>query len=95
LISFQTGVLGYALAYLHSDVERDVWLYLGFDDQLQLRLNDDILFRGVHGNGFEEKRVKGHLKKGRNRVLVKLSNHDNSTWRLWAFSFRTAALSGF
>lgn len=94
LISFQTGVLGYALAYLSSDVERDVWLYLGFDDQLQLRLNDDILFRGVHGNGFEEERVKGHLKKGRNRVLVKLSNHDNSTWRLWAFSFRTAALSG-
>jgi hypothetical protein len=90
LISLQKGVLGYALAYLDSEAERDVWLYLGFDDELQLRLNDAVLFRGLHGNGFAEERVRIHLKRGSNRVLVKLSNDDNSTWRLWAFSFRTA-----
>ena len=28
------------------------------------------------------------LKKGKNRILVKLSNYGNTTWKLWAFSFR-------
>jgi len=90
LISLQTGVLGYALSYLDSDVERDVWFYVGFDDELELRVNEDVVFHGMHGSGFEETRVKGHLRKGQNRVLVKLSNYDNTTWRLWSFSFRVA-----
>ncbi|MGW8180645.1 MAG: DUF2961 domain-containing protein, partial [bacterium] len=88
LISLQTGVLGYALSYLDSDAEVDVWFYVGFDDELELRVNEDVAFHEVHGNGFEEKRVKGHLKKGENRILVKLSNYDNTNWRLWSFSFR-------
>jgi hypothetical protein len=88
LISFQTGVVGYALTYLQSDVERDVWLHLGFDDELELRVNDNVVLHGVHGAGFEEKRVRAHLSAGRNRLLVKLSNYDNTTWRLWSFSFR-------
>ena len=92
LISLQTGVLGYALAYVNADIERDVWICVGFDDELLLRLNGDILLRGVHGNGFVQEGVRGHLKKGPNRVLIKLSNYDNSTWRLWAFSFSIADL---
>lgn len=90
LISFQTGVLGYALAYLESDGERTVDFLVGFDDELELRVNKDVMLHRVHANGFEESRVRGHLRKGENRILVKLSNYDNSTWRLWTFSFRVA-----
>lgn len=95
LISFQTGVVGYALAYLQSDVERDVWLHVGFDDELELRVNDNVVLHGVHGAGFEEERVRAHLSAGRNRLLVKLSNYDNTTWRLWSFSFRLETASAF
>jgi hypothetical protein len=88
LISYQTGVVGYALTYLKSDAQRDAWLCVGFDDELELRVNGDVVLRGVHGAGFEEDRVQVRLSPGLNRVLVKLSNYDNTTWRLWAFSFR-------
>jgi hypothetical protein len=88
LISYQTGVVGYALTYLKSDARRDAWLCVGFDDELELRVNADVVFHGVHGAGFGEERAQVHLNPGLNRVLVKLSNYDNTTWRLWAFSFR-------
>ena len=88
LISYQTGVVGYALTYLQSDAQRDAWLCVGFDDELELRVNDDLVLHGVHGAGFEEDCVQARLSRGLNRVLVKLSNYDNTTWRLWAFSFR-------
>jgi hypothetical protein len=88
LISYQTGVVGYALTYLQSDAQRDAWVYVGFDDELELRLNDDVVLHRVHVDGFGEERAQVHWNPGLNRVLVKLSNYDNTTWRLWAFSFR-------
>jgi hypothetical protein len=88
LISFQTGVVGYALAYLQSDTERDACLHVGFDDELELRVNEDVVLHATHETGFEEEQVRVRLHPGRNRILVKLSNYDNTNWRMWSLSFR-------
>ena len=87
-IRLQTGVVGYALRYVECDREQEVVVHLGFDDKVAVRVNDQEVFRGEHQEGFREAQFKAQLKRGRNRLLVKLSNEANTTWRVWAFSFR-------
>jgi len=87
-IRLQTGVVGYALRYVECDREQEVVVHLGFDDEAAVRVNDREVFRGEHREGFREAQFKAQLKRGSNRLLVKLSNQANTTWRLWAFSFR-------
>jgi len=86
-IKMQTGVVGYALRYVTSSRARDVRITVGFDDEMAVRVNGREVFHGRHENGFKEAAFAAHLVKGRNRILVKLSNEPNATWRLWAFSF--------
>lgn len=87
-IRLQTGVVGYALRYIDSDAEGDVRIHIGFDDMVAVRVNDREFFRGNHPFGFKETTFQARLATGRNRILVKLSNQPNTTWRLWVFSFR-------
>lgn len=87
-IRLQTGVLGYALTYVESEIEKDVIMHVGFDDDISIRLNSDVVYTGSHIKGFQEAYFQAHLNAGRNRLLVKLSNEDNETWRFWGFSFR-------
>lgn len=87
-IRLQTGVLGYALTYVESEIEKDVVIHVGFDDEISIRLNSDFVYAGSHAKGFKEVAIQAHLNAGRNRILVKLSNEDNETWRFWGFSFR-------
>ena len=87
-IRLQSGVLGYALTYVESAEEKEVLAHIGFDDDIVVRVNNDIAFKGSHKDEFKEDSFKVKLKKGKNRVLVKLSNYGNTTWKLWAFSFR-------
>ncbi|MHB0856412.1 MAG: glycoside hydrolase family 172 protein [Anaerolineae bacterium] len=87
-IRLQSGVVGYALRYIDLQAEQDVRVHVGFDDEVRVRVNDEIVFTGNHPCGFAEEGFTAHLRQGRNRILVKLSNYDNTTWKLWAFSFR-------
>ena len=87
-ISLQTGVAGYALRYVECSEDRDAVIVIGYDDEAVVRINGNQIFRARHDNGFSEETFRTYLKKGNNRILVKLSNYDNTSWRLWAFSFR-------
>jgi len=87
-IRLQAGVVGYALTHIYSPRKREALIHLGFDDETSVRVNGEAAFHGVHAHGFEAARFTARLRKGRNRVLVKLSNELNTTWKLWAFSFR-------
>jgi len=87
-IRLQTGVVGYAVACVKSDAEREARMFVGFDDEIFVRVNDKEAFHGGNAEGFEERAFTARLRKGANRILVKLSNYPNTTWRLWAFSFR-------
>lgn len=84
-ISLPTGCYGYALGYVRAPANMTVTVRVAFDDRLRLRINDDIVMDHVHGNGFETVMVPVELLRGWNRILVKLSNEDNTTWRAWVF----------
>jgi hypothetical protein len=93
-IRLEAGVVGYAVRYVDSVDEQEVTIHVGFDDEMLVRVNDEMVFRANHPQGFEARAFRAHLRRGRNRILVKLSNFDNTTWRLWAFAFRIEAEGG-
>ena len=81
-------MLGYALACLESEEDRDVTINVGFDDEISIRINSDVVHTGSQQHGFQEATFPVRLHAGKNRVLVKLSNEDNQNWRFWGFSLR-------
>lgn len=80
--------IGYALTYLESKEDGDVTMHVGFDDEISIRINGDVVYTGSHQRGFQEASFPARLRAGKNRILVKLSNEDNQNWRFWGFSFR-------
>ena len=87
-ICLQASVGGYALRYVESESDKDVLIHVAFDDEMAVRINEQEVFHTNHAHGFAQATFKAHFRRGRNRILVKLSNYDNTTWKLWAFSFR-------
>ena len=87
-ICLQTEVVGCALRYVESDADRDASFVFSFDDEAAVRVNGAEVFRGEHAAGFRSARFTARLRRGRNRVLVKLSNRDNETWRFRGFWLR-------
>ena len=85
-IKLQTRVVGYAVRYIISPKDEDVQITAGFDDEMVVRVNGREAFHGRHDNGFESETFTAHFVKGPNRILVKLSNYANTTWRTWAFT---------
>jgi hypothetical protein len=69
-----------------SPEERKVTLCLGFDDWMKIWLNGQPIAVLQHNNGFKLSEVPVTLKKGDNRLVVRLSNFNNIEWRCWAFS---------
>ena len=47
-IALQSGVLGYAITYEECQDDKSVTVYLGFDDEIVVRLNDKIAYKGHH-----------------------------------------------
>jgi hypothetical protein len=91
-IRLLTGVVGYAVAYVESEQIQDVRLHVGFDDEIRVRVNSDVVLSRSHDRGFELATCVAHLVPGTNRIFVKLSNHDNHTWRYWGFCLRWESL---
>jgi hypothetical protein len=87
-VALRGNAVGYALRYVEWAKDEEVTIHFGFDDQAVVRVNDQVVFEGKHENGFEKASFKAKLKKGRNRLLVKLSNFENTTWLYWGFSLR-------
>jgi hypothetical protein len=85
-IKLQTGCYAFALGYVHLDMDMDVLVRAGFDDRMRLLVNNSIVMDKVHDNGFENEYIPVKLKEGKNSILVKLSNTDNTNFRSWTFN---------
>jgi hypothetical protein len=85
LMSPSENVAAYALAWLVSSDERDAVLAAGSDDALVVWLNDERVHEKLVGRGYtaREDRVPIHLKKGRNKLMLKVTQGDGG-WNFCA-----------
>jgi hypothetical protein len=65
-----------------------VQLRLAWDDRMVLRVNDGKPIDLGHRNNFGQREIEVPLKKGKNVVVVTLSNTRNFNHGGWAFAFR-------
>jgi len=84
--------VGYALTYIYSPEEQKALFKVGADEALKIWLNDQIImekevYRGVT---IDQEFVLTYLKKGWNKVLVKVCEKEGS----WGFYFRITDLEG-
>jgi len=76
----------YAKTVITSERARKAVLRLGFDDWMKIWLNGRPVSTLRHDDGVRAADVPVALKKGENRLVIRLSNFDNTEWRCWAFS---------
>jgi len=87
------GAIAYAVSTFVSDRERDVDLRLGCINANKVWLNGKLLTANqVYHAGMEVDQylAPGHLKKGRNQILVKIcQNEQQESWaQRWQFQLR-------
>ena len=85
-------VIVYGLAYVQSPDDRGTHLLLGSDDGVRLWINDELVhsnaaYRGAYP---DQDRVYVRLKKGWNKVLIKILQGAGG----WGFYFRAADPNG-
>ena len=75
LFGQRTNAAAYALVWIDSDQVRDAVLAIGSDDGLVVWLNDKEVHRSLVTRGYSSKqdRVPIHLEKGRNKLLLKVT----------------------
>lgn len=94
------GTVAYALAAVHSDVERPVEVRAASNNAIRIALNGkEIFFREEyhHGMQMDQHVGRGVLKKGRNEILLKVcQNEQTEEWaQNWSFQLRICdALGG-
>jgi hypothetical protein len=76
----------YAGTVIASERARKAILRLGFDDWMKIWLNGKPVATLRHDDGVRTADVPVSLEKGENRLVIRLSNFDNTEWRCWAFS---------
>ena len=85
-------VITYAYTEIDSREERSVVFKMGSDDGIACFLNGDR----IHLNNVkrslkvDEDSVKANLARGKNKILLKISNREND----WAFVFRILDAEG-
>jgi hypothetical protein len=89
----QKGVVGFAYAVVTSATERPIELRAASNDAVRIYLNGkEVYFREEYHHGMElDQHVgKGTLRVGRNEILVKVcQNEQSDDWaRLWSFQLR-------
>jgi hypothetical protein len=67
---------------------------ISYDDRLVLRVNDQKPIDLGHRNNFGSRELDVSLKKGKNEVVVTLSNTRNFNHGGWAFSFLATTPEG-
>jgi hypothetical protein len=93
LIGELKGVVGYAYATVESPAARPIEVRCGSNNAVRFALNGkEIFFREEYHHGMEmDQHVgKGMLKAGKNEILVKVcQNEQTDTWaNLWSFQLR-------
>jgi hypothetical protein len=92
-------VTGYAVTTIDSPAERDAELRLGCKNGWKVWLNGELLFgRDEYHRGaqMDQYKMKCHLKKGANTVLVKCcQNEQTEKWTVeWEFQLRVCDSAG-
>jgi hypothetical protein len=93
------GAIAYAFSEFHSPAERDVELRLGSMNGNKVWLNGELLTANhvYHANSFVDQYVgRSRLKKGRNEILVKIAqNEQTEDWaQAWQFQLRACDTIG-
>ncbi len=93
------GAVVYAYAAIASEGERPVELRAGSNNAVRMWLNGkEVYFREEYHHGFDmDQHVgKGMLKKGRNEILIKVcQNEQTESWaQLWSFQLRVCDALG-
>jgi hypothetical protein len=92
-------VTGYATTTFESATERDAELRLGCKNAWKVWLNGELLFgrdEYHRGQQMDQYKLKCHLKKGRNTVLVKCcQDEQKEEWTVeWEFQLRVCDRAG-
>jgi hypothetical protein len=84
-------VVGYAVCWVHSEVERAVHLSIGSDDGVCVWINREKVHehRVKRAASAGQDTARARLKAGWNEVLAKVDNEGSSEWDLY-LEFRTA-----
>lgn len=88
----ELGGMGHAFLarrFLESDRDQTVRCLFAHDDPIEVLLNGERVYEGAqHFNGFESKWISLPLRKGRNEVVVRLTNYFNRNFNWTGFLFR-------
>jgi putative membrane-bound dehydrogenase-like protein len=78
LIEHTDQCVAYCFTAVESPQDQEVELAIGSDDGVKVWVNGDLVHRSHQHRAAEpdQERVRAHLRKGRNEVLVKLENGD-------------------
>lgn len=92
-------VVGYAWTEFKSDSEREVELRLGCKNAWKVWVNGEMLFsRNEYHRGMQmdQYRLKAKLKPGKNEILLKLcQNEQTESWTVeWQFQLRVCDATG-
>jgi hypothetical protein len=93
------GAVAYAYAVVESETERTVEVRVGSDTAVKIFLNGQELFgyeEYHHGTRVDQYTAKGQLKKGRNEILLKVcQNEQTEDWAQdWLFQARLSDATG-
>lgn len=99
LLGKHKGAVAYAFAAVESATEQDVEFRVGSIVAVKVFLNGENLFEKEeyhHGMSIDQYIVKAKLKPGRNEILLKLTqNEQTEQWaQKWEFSFRICDATG-
>lgn len=84
-----TGHAFLARRFIESPRDRTVRCLFAHDDPIELVVNGKRVFEGgQHFNGFESTWISLPLRKGRNEVVVRLTNYFNRNFNWTGFLFR-------
>lgn len=94
------GAIVYATAEFHSDGEKGVEFRLSTPNAWKLWVNGELAFEREEyhrGTTFDQYRIFGNLKKGKNVILLKIcQNEQEQHWaQKWQYQFRVCTLSGY
>lgn len=95
----QKGVIAYGFVAVLSGEERDVLVRATSNDAVKIFLNGKEIYSREeyhHGVRIDQHTARGKLKAGRNEILIKVcQNEQTEDWaRQWAFQLRVTDLVG-
>jgi hypothetical protein len=93
-VRFYWPAVASAQTTLSVDEDTAATLHIAWDDRLVVRLNDEPPRDLGEQVAFRRRAVPVRLRRGANRLLLKLSNTKGRTWGAWCFTCRVVLPDG-